>query len=272
MIHIGLISYTHNDPLLYYFEKQSPDNVKIFRNKPKVLADRLLRGELDIAQISLAKLARHHNLTVVPASAVHSQGPSLSSFVASNSKVKLESNSIINISSETETSSLLLRWILKRKGIANQMMECAAGNAEALLAGSDYALLIGDEALKVKLAGINIILDVGDEWYQSTKKPCIFAVSAIKRNNIVNPDIIEGVHMLRQAVAFANDNIETISSLVANERGLDAMSLANYFSSLRLDFDQNMENSIRYELSQILEDDYELNFLDRRLMDEITRR
>ncbi|MCZ6648194.1 MAG: hypothetical protein O7B30_02960, partial [Thaumarchaeota archaeon] len=83
--------------------------------------------------------------------------------------------------------------------------------------------------------------------------------------------IIEGVHILREAVSFANDNIETISSLASNHRGLDAMSLINYFSSLQLDFDQNMENSIKYELSQILEDEYEVNFLDRRLMGENSR-
>ena len=267
MLRIGLISYTHNDPLLYYFKKKRHDNIKVVRNNPKVLADLLLRGELDIAQVSLAKLARHYNLTVVPATAVHCQGPSLSSIVASKSKVKLDSNSIINISSETETSSLLLRWILRRKGIANRMIECEAGNAESLLARSDYALLIGDEALKVKLAGINVIFDIGDEWYRSTKKPCIFAVSAIKKTKIVSPEIIEGVHILRQAVSFANDNIETISSLASSERRLDAVSLINYFSSLQLDFDQDMENSIKYELSQILEDGYEVNFLDKRLMD-----
>lgn len=271
MLRIGLISYTHNDPLLYYFNRKRYDNVRVVRDKPKVLADLLLRGELDIAQVSLAKLARHRNLMVVPATAVHCQGPSLSSLVASKSKVKFDSNSIINISSETETSSLLLGWILKRKGIVNRMIECEAGNAESLLAGSDYALLIGDEALKVKLAGINVIFDIGDEWYRSTKKPCIFAVSAIKKTDIVTPDIIEGVHMLRQAVSFANDNIETITSLASNQRGLDEVSLTNYFSSLHLDFDQDMENSIRYELSQIFVDEYEVNFLDRRLMDEDTR-
>ncbi len=74
--------------------------------------------------------------------------------------------------------------------------------------------------------------------------------------------------MLREAVSFANDNIETISSLASNQRGLDAVSLINYFSSLQLDFDQDMENSIKYELSQILEDGYEVNFLDKRLMGE----
>lgn len=272
LVRIGLISYTHNDPLFYFFMERGYDDVKVVRAAPKDLVELLLSGDVDIAQVSLSRLSQHEDLAVVQACAVHSAGPSLSAFVGSNTEEDLKDYDSISISAETETSSRMLKWILKKKGLRNNLRQGSSSSADDLLRESGFALLIGDEALQAEINGIKVVLDIGHEWFRLTGKPAIFAASAVKKpfTKEMGKVIADGIRMIRDAVRYGEENLEKIVTQSSKDRGMQPEYLRRYFKTLLLNYNMELEDGMKYEIAEIsdLSERVELKFLDNSLVRE----
>src|SRR5215470_12232835 len=76
-IRIGAVSYLNSKPLIYGLESLTPD-AELILDYPSRLADRLERGELDVALIPIIEYFRSGTYTLVPNISISSHGPVLS--------------------------------------------------------------------------------------------------------------------------------------------------------------------------------------------------
>src|ERR1051325_1197326 len=76
-IRIGAVSYLNSKPLVFQLEALAP-HAELILDYPSRLADRLTRGELDVALIPVIEYFRAGSYRLIPNTAIVSQGPVLS--------------------------------------------------------------------------------------------------------------------------------------------------------------------------------------------------
>jgi chorismate dehydratase len=93
---------------------------------------------------------------------------------------------------------------------------------------ADAVLLIGDRAMRTALPGFPFAYDLGQEWYEWTGLPFVFAVWAARSGLDVEP-ITNGLH--RSALAGQRD-VAAIAQSEAIRLGLDPAFCRRYLSHI----------------------------------------
>lgn len=112
-------------------------------------------GTPGLAPIALAGEAR-----ICPGPMVYTRGEAMSVIIASKTISSLEDCGIIAVSGESRTSILYLKIILNRLGAKLRVEHAPHTSARKLLARAPCALLLGDEALKARVA-YKVVEDLG---------------------------------------------------------------------------------------------------------------
>ena len=228
--------------------------MKIVSATPKELMLKVISGELDIAPVASTSLITHEReLKMVPALSVHSVGPSLSSIVVSDGKTSLQNEDTIAVTNHTETSIMMLKIILERKGINVDFVTNIGADAKDLLSEAPFALTIGDDALMSKINGYRTIYDIGEEWWNLTHTPAVFAVT-VANSNIVQKEperIKKAVEILSKAVKYREESLGEIARHTSIRLNLPIELLLQYFQMIKLDFNNNVEKGLKRFLSEI---------------------
>ncbi|MFC1753277.1 menaquinone biosynthesis protein [Thermoproteota archaeon] len=245
---MGRISFTHNDPAFYYFEKNRFDDVKIISATPKELMLKVIAGKLDIAPVASTSLITHEReLKLVKAMSVHSVGQTLSSIVVSNGKTSLKSGDTIAVTNDTETSIMMLKIILERKGIKADFVINTKTDTKDLLSEAPFALTIGDDALRSKINGYNIIYDIGEEWWNLTHTPSVYAVTVTNSELIQRePERIkQAIKILSEAVKYREESFDEVALQASTRMNLPIEFFLEYFQIINLDFNANVEKGLK---------------------------
>jgi chorismate dehydratase len=176
-IRVGAVNYLNTKPLICDLEQIAPE-VDLILDVPSQLADRLAAGELDVALIPVIEYFRAGSYTIVPDISITTRGPVLS--VTLFSRVAWTDIRRVALDAGSRTSAALTQVLLrKRYGVQPEVvplpLDCQAENVDA-----DAVLLIGDRAMRACLPGFVHAFDLGQEWYDWTGLPFVYAVWAVR--------------------------------------------------------------------------------------------
>jgi len=228
-VRVGAVNYLNTKPLICDLEQLAPQ-AELILEVPSRLADLLAEGELDIALIPVIEYFRSGCYCVVPNIAIASRGPVLS--VTLFSRVPWTSIRRVALDAGSRTSAALTQILLrKRYGVSAEVvslpLDCAAEDVEA-----DAVLLIGDRAMRACLPGFQHAFDLGQEWFDWTGLPFVYAVWAVRQG----VDLCGVDEALYQAKKRGLDRVGVIAYAEAPRLGLDAGFCRRYLSNI-LHFD-----------------------------------
>lgn len=228
-IRIGAVNYLNTKPLICDLELLAPQ-AELVLDVPSRLADLLAEGRLDVALIPVIEYFRAGCHSVVPNIAIASRGPVLS--VTLFSRVPWTAIRRVALDAGSRTSAALTQILLgKRYDVSAQVMSLPLdGAAEDV--DADAVLLIGDRAMRACLPGFQHAFDLGQEWFDWTGLPFVYAVWAVRQG----VDLCGVDEALRQAKERGLDRAGAIAFAEAPRLGLDAGFCRRYLSNI-LHFD-----------------------------------
>jgi chorismate dehydratase len=176
VMRIGAVNYLNTKPLIYGLGELLP-HAEIVLDIPSRLAESLAVGMLDVALIPVIEYFRGKDYRLVPDISIASEGAVLS--VTLFSRVPWPRIRRVALDEGSRTSAALTRVLLSRRfGVVAETVPLAMETEPDLL-DVDAVLLIGDRAMRACLPGFDFAFDLGQEWYQWTGLPFVYAVWAI---------------------------------------------------------------------------------------------
>lgn len=176
-IRVGCVQYLNSRPLIYGLEG-------VCLEHPSVLAERLRRGELDVALVPVFELLRDPaKYWVVDGVAIASQGPVYSVYVAYQGE--LADMTEVHVDPASLTSVHLVQVL--GKGVLGKRLTLVS-EGEPLQRGRGR-LLIGNQAIRFRLEqgeaereGVDCrYWDLGEAWRGWTGLPFVYAVWVIRK-------------------------------------------------------------------------------------------
>ncbi len=224
-IRVGAVSYLNTKPLIEGLGEFAP-NAELILDVPSRLADRLAAGDLDVGLIPVVEYFRAGRYSVVPGVSIASRGPVLS--VTLFSRVPWAEIRSVAMDEGSRTSVALTRILLeKRYGIRPRTEQLPLGVAADDMT-TDAVLLIGDRAMKACLPGLAHSYDLGQEWFDWTGLPFVYAVWAV-REGIDLRGVDRG---LRQCRDHGLARVGQIAEREAKGLGLDSGFCRRYLSNI----------------------------------------
>src|SRR5947209_7724039 len=175
-VRIGAVNYLNTKPLIYELDLLAPE-AELILEVPSRLADHLADGDLDVALIPAIEYFRGGPYTIVPNIAIASRGPVLS--VTLFSRVPWQDIRRVALDAGSRTSAALCQILLRKRYGVNPAVEALPLDRGAEDADTDGVLLIGDRAMRACLPGFAHAFDLGQEWFDWTGLPFVFAVWAV---------------------------------------------------------------------------------------------
>jgi chorismate dehydratase len=149
---------------------------------PSACAEALRAGTADIGIIPAITYQTIPDLVVIPDVAIGAKGPVRSILLVS--KLPLEKIKTVAADTSSRTSVALLKIIFKKwwRATAEQPEFVPVDpDLKKMLKKCDAALMIGDPALKIDPKKYDTVVDLGEEWYERTGLPFVFAFWAVRR-------------------------------------------------------------------------------------------
>ena len=225
LIRIGAVNYLNSKPLIYELSGL-PSEVELVLDVPSHLADRLSEGDLDVALIPVIEYFRHDNYRVVPDIAIASNGPVLS--VTLFSRVPWAEIRRVALDEGSRTSAALTQILLRgRYGVCQEVVPWPL-DRDAEDADADAVLLIGDRAMRACLPGFAHAYDLGQEWFDWTGLPFVYAVWAVRPG----AELGGVAEALWEAKARGRARAGQIAHAEAPRLGLDAGFCRRYLQSI----------------------------------------
>lgn len=228
-IRVGAVNYLNTKPLICDLDRIVPE-IDLVLDVPSRLADRLAAAELEVALIPVIEYFRAGTYSVVPDVSIASRGPVLS--VTLFSKVPWTDIRRVALDAGSRTSAALTQVLLNRRhGVRPEVVPLPLDSL-AEEADADAVLLIGDRAMRACLPGFAHAYDLGQEWYDWTGLPFVYAVWAVR----------QGVDLGRAAEALAESKRRGLAraGVIAHNEAprlkLDAGFCRRYLSNI-LHFD-----------------------------------
>jgi chorismate dehydratase len=224
-IRIGAVTYLNTKPLIYRLESLAPQ-AELVLDYPSRLADRLARGELDVALIPMIEYLRAGNYRLIPNIAIASQGPVLS--VTLFSRGPWPEIRRVALDEGSRTSAALAQILLRKKyGVAPALCPLPLDRG-AEEADADAVLLIGDRAMHACLPGFRHAFDLGQEWHDWTGLPFVYAAWAVRPGVDLGP-VLEALY---EAKRLGIENVGEIAAHEAPHLQLDAGFCRRYLANI----------------------------------------
>jgi chorismate dehydratase len=237
---IGKISYANLFPIFYTFEKECDcSSYEFVEGVPSALNKMLGDGVIDVSPSSSIEYLRSPSLyQIINGHSISSEGPIGSIFLFSKKWITELHNSVIYVSSQSETSVVLLDIILRKfYGIQCKLQVSQApedSDAEAFL-------LIGDDALKYRKIVTRYSLlsyDLGEIWYDMTGLPFVFALwIARKELEESKADILNKfINDLNMAKDIALKNLTQIAKYSSMRAFMSEDDIVSYWKRIDYNF------------------------------------
>jgi chorismate dehydratase len=228
-VRVGAVNYLNTKPLIEGLAAFAP-NAELSLEVPSRLADRLRDGELDVALIPVIEYFRAGTYSVVPDVAIASRGPVLS--VTLFSRVPWEHIRSVALDEGSRTSAALAQILLRERYEVRPDLQQLPLDADPDALGTDAVLLIGDRAMRACLPGFAHAYDLGQEWFDWTGLPFVYAVWAVRGG----ADLAGVDRALQRAKRHGVARAGPIAQREAPRLGLDAGFCRRYLSNI-LSFD-----------------------------------
>ncbi|HLN28518.1 MAG TPA: menaquinone biosynthesis protein [Gemmataceae bacterium] len=224
-IRIGAVNYLNTKPLICDLEELAPD-AELVLEVPSRLAQLLREDALEVALIPVIEVFRSGSYAIVPNIAIASRGPVLS--VTLFSRVAWPQIGRVALDAGSRTSAALAQILLrKRYGVEVEVeplpLEKSGEDCDA-----DAVLLIGDRAMRACLPGFAYAYDLGQEWFDWTGLPFVYAVWAVREGIDLGPVAEALTEAKRRGCASTG----VIAQREAVPLGLDAGFCRRYLANI----------------------------------------
>lgn len=190
---------------------------------PSICADRVAEGDADIGLVPAIEMARH-GLDWIPIG-IACRGPVRSILLISDRP--FEEIRTLAVDSGSRTSVQLARIILSRKYGVSPTIITMDPDLLGMLDVADAALIIGDAALSLDPAEIDMpCLDLGEEWVEMTGLPFVFAAWSGRKENLT-PELTE---LLKESCLYGLGQLDTIIKEEADRRGFSEDLVHQYLT------------------------------------------
>ncbi len=223
---LGRVSFINCDPVFHSIE----EGWHLLSAPPSWLTGHLLRRDCITAPIPTADYANHQEeLDLLSEIGIVGREKVGSVLLFGNRPI--DSMRDIALPSDSSTSSMLLRWIMKERGLDPKFVEMGP-DLDSMLEECDGALIIGDRAISAASSKSSMVqMDLAKEWNEITGFPMVFGVFAARNDSqytLVN-DAREA--MLEQYNSFLEDEQvrQTVISSSSEKIGLPPERVSVYF-------------------------------------------
>ena len=225
---LGRVSFINCDPVFHTI----PDCWKVLSAPPSWLTGHLLRRDCITAPIPTAdyasnvgKLSLIRDIGIVGRESVGS--------VLLFGNRPIETMRDIALPSDSSTSNMLMRWILKQRDLDPKYVKMGP-DMDSMLDECDGALIIGDRAISAAIHNPELVrMDLGREWVEITGLPMVFGVFAARKDS--------NVHSISRAreLMLSNYNVfleqeevnKTVISDASKKVSLSVERVAEYYAN-----------------------------------------
>lgn len=218
-------------------------DLELTKDTPEKLSEQLVRGDLDIAPVTLVEFLKNaDDLVAFPDLAVGCNGPVMSCVIVSQVPLDQLDGARVALGSTSRTSVRLAQLLLsERYGVQPDYYRCPP-DLGLMMQEADAAVLIGDAALRANLHdGPRLGLDVHDlgaMWKEWTGLPFVFAVWATRRDYLARePEMVRQAHgAFLDSRDLSLQEVDKLAEQASRWEVFDADVLARYFTTLDFRF------------------------------------
>ncbi|NOX88819.1 MAG: menaquinone biosynthesis protein [Calditrichaeota bacterium] len=203
---VSIVSYLNTKPLVYGLEKGLVNHdFNLQKDVPSVCAQRLLQGEVEMGLVPSVEYAHSKGAwKIVPDLCIASKKAVKSVALFFNRDIRTINRIALDTSSRTSVA--LLKILLREKYEIEPEFVVMPPNMEEMLKRADAALIIGDKALHYQAVSPAHI-DLGEEWYDLTGLPFVYAFWAGHELSITRNE----TEAMKKSYEIGAQNIEKIS-------------------------------------------------------------
>lgn len=227
-------------------------DLELTKDSPEKLSEQLIRGDLDIAPVTLVEFLRNaDDLVAFPDLAVGCDGPVMSCVIVSQQPLDRLDGARVALGSTSRTSVRLAQLLLaERYGVEPDYYSCPP-DLGLMMQEADAAVLIGDAALRASLheaprLGLQVH-DLGAMWKEWTGLPFVFAVWATRKDYLARePEVVREVHEAFLASRdLSLEEVAKVAEQAARWEVFDADLLERYFTTLDFRFGAEQLRGVR---------------------------
>ena len=243
---IGAVNYLNSKPLIEGLPQLLSPWADLRLDYPSHLADDLAAGRLDAALIPSIEYFRGANYEVISDACVAAHGPVLS--VKLYSRVPWGEIRSLALDEGSRTSATLARVLLaERHGVFPKLRPLPLDHRTED-SDADAILLIGDRAISPPAETFVGTWDLGEEWFEWTGLPFVFAMwvardevcvacdsaDAVGNSPIIDaPDVASRLTEIEEPLGRARDlGLERLNDIARREAPLLGLSLPTTISYL----------------------------------------
>jgi len=210
----SIINQLNNLPYTYAFEnKLIKNDYKFLRYSPLDCGKALLNGEVDMGVIPVTVFAKtKESWKIIPHISISTVNTSKS--VKLFFKTDLQDLQKIALDERADSEVVLLKILMQEKFNITPEYIAMKPNLENMLSKTDAALLIGEEALHEQEVNKNSF-DLGEEWFDLTGLPMVFAFWAGRQMAVQTEDAKNIIN----AFNLGYKNLESIAKEFAKNSG-----------------------------------------------------
>jgi chorismate dehydratase len=218
-------------------------DLDLSKDTPERLSEQLVRGELDIAPVTLVEYLKNADeLVAFPDLAVGCDGPVMSCVIVSQVPLDRLDGARVALGSTSRTSVRLAQLLLaERFDVRPDYFTCPP-DLGLMMQEAEAAVLIGDAALRANLhdgprLGLEVH-DLGSLWKEWTGLPFVFAVWAARRDYLRRePELVHQVHrMFLDSRDLSLEEVDKVAEQASRWEVFDEDVLARYFTTLDFRF------------------------------------
>jgi len=249
-LNVGRIPYANLFPIFHYLERNgNREKFRFVKGAPSKLNKMIRHGKLDISPSSSVEYLKNKSqYRILPYLSISSSGPINSIFLFSKSPIEDLGGSNIAVTSESDTSTALLKVILKEFLALDCTFEpTGIKNVNELLSTYSAALHIGDTAMtegrKLRngmsgsIPGLNIY-DLGELWHKHTGLPFVYALWLIRKESMNDKDdlIRDLSDELLNAKQYSSEQLSSIAKDAPHNKWIQEEELVRYWKDISYDF------------------------------------
>ncbi len=255
---IGIIQYANVFPIFYYLDRKCDNSkYKFIKGVPSKLNKMLRDGEIDISPSSSIEYLRNKNkYLILPWFSISSSGPIKSILLFSKLPLHELGGKTVALSSESETSTVLLKIILKEfLSLQCRFRPTNQRSVKNILSSFSAVLLIGDTAMveAKKLSAVSsrqsapIIYDLGELWYKYTGLPFVFALWIVRKRAISEKgELVKAFAKdLIKAAKYADKKLSSIAREAPHRKWFGEKELVHYWKIISYDFTERYLEGLR---------------------------
>ncbi|MBF7084102.1 menaquinone biosynthesis protein [Desulfallas sp. Bu1-1] len=186
-IRLGQVEYINCLPVYYALEDGLlVDDIDLVKGPPTKLNKMFLDGDLDVTPISSIEYARNRDKCIIlPNLSISADGKVESILFFSRIPLTELEGKKVCVTTSSATSVALLRILFEHYYHVKVEFCRAQPDLDAMLATSDGALLIGDDAMRahhrIRLQNRDLVVtDLGEAWKSFTGEKMVYAVWVIR--------------------------------------------------------------------------------------------